>query len=154
MKIRYIDRTRDYYRAQGFKADYAWSTNDETPFTPLTKLLSECTVTFVTTAVVESDIPKPIRTAQHYDFASAPAQFFTEELSWDKVTTHTRDRSSYFPIEVLRSLEEEGVIGNIASRFHFVPTEYSQRLTIDQDAPAIADACTEDEVDIAILIPL
>ena len=72
MKIRYIDRTRDYYRAQGFKADYAWSTNDETPFTPLTKPLSECTVTFVTTAVVESDIPKPIRTAQHYDFASAP----------------------------------------------------------------------------------
>ena len=73
MKIRYIDRTRDYYRAQGFKADYAWSTNDETPFTPLTKPLSECTVTFVTTAVVESDIPKPIRTAQHYDFESAPA---------------------------------------------------------------------------------
>ena len=61
MKIRYIDRTRDYYRAQGFKADYAWSTNDETPFTPLTKPLSECTVTFVTTAVVESNIPKPIR---------------------------------------------------------------------------------------------
>ena len=72
-----------------------------------------------------------------------PGEFFGKELS-----------RCALEIIVLRSLEEEGVIGSIASRFHFVPTEYSQRLTIDQDAPAIADACTEDEVDIAILIPL
>ena len=64
MKIRYIDRTRDYYRAQGFKADYACSTNEETPFNRLAKPLSECTVTFVTTAVVAASAHLSIGQAQ------------------------------------------------------------------------------------------
>lgn len=154
MKIRYIDRTRDYYRAQGFSTDYTWSQNDDIPFTRPSKPLSDCRVTLVTTGVVEADIPKPIRTAQHYSFSDVPSEFYTEELSWDKTTTHMRDRSSYFPIEILESFADEQIIGDIAPRFHFVPTEYSQRLTILQDAPNIARACQEDEVDIAILIPL
>jgi len=154
MKTYYIDRTRDYYRAQGFSTDYTWSQYDETPFATLGKPLNASRVTLVTTGVVEADIPKPIRTAKHYAFSDVPEAFFTEELSWDKTTTHMRDRSSYFPVEILRALEEEQFIGDIAPRFHFVPTEYSQRLTIEQDAPSIVDACLEDEVDIAILIPL
>jgi len=35
-----------------------------------------------------------------------------------------------------------------------VPTDYSQRRTLEQDAPEILRRCREDEVDVALLVPL
>jgi hypothetical protein len=152
--VSYMARTRDYYRAQGFTQDYTWAHNEDIPFSRLSKPLADCTVALVTTAVTEPSIPKPIRTATSYPYSRVPEHFDTEELSWDKDTTHTRDRESYFPLATLQSLAESGHFQAMAPRYHFVPTEYSHRLTIDQDAPATVTACIEDEVDIAILVPL
>ncbi len=152
--ISYMARTCDYYRAQGFTSDYQWAQNDETPFTGPCKPLEESVVTLITTAVVESDIPKPIRSAASYSWDRVPEAFDTDDLSWDKDTTHTNDRASYFPMEALQTLAEQGTIGRLANRFHFVPTEYSQRHTNAHDAPHILSACIEDNVDIAILVPL
>ncbi|MCH8257330.1 MAG: hypothetical protein IIA75_05435 [Proteobacteria bacterium] len=152
--IGYIRRTRDYYRAQGFKTDYVWARFDETPFSPLTRPLADCTVTLVTTAVVEQEIPKPIRDARSYSFTEVPENFCTDDLAWDKVTTNTDDRQSYFPLEVLSELAESNRIGKLAPRFHFVPTEYSHASTLEKDAPTILEACRIDQVDIALLVPL
>lgn len=152
--INYIERTRLFYRAQGFEKDYVWAHFEETPFTTLKKPLNQCRVTVVTTAVANPEVPKPIRTAASFSFSETPEHFLTDELSWDKETTHTDDRQSFFPLEVLTLLAEEGQIRSLAPRFHFVPTQYSHRATINEDAPAIARACQDDEVDIALLIPL
>lgn len=152
--IEYMKRTRDYYRAQGFTRDYTWAVHDDVPFTPLTKPLQECTVTVVTTAVTHADIPKPVRTAESIPFTEVPDHFLTSELSWDKEVTHTDDRQSYFPLEALESLTASGTIGRLADRYHFVPTQYSHRVTKEEDAPAIVQACQSDGVDIALLIPL
>jgi D-proline reductase (dithiol) PrdB len=152
--IPYMERTRLYYRAQGFEKDYVWASHEETPFTPLAKPLPECTVTLVTTAVAHPDIPKPVRKAESIPFSEVPDSFLTDELSWDKETTHTDDRESYFPVESLNALTDEGVIGSLAKHFHFVPTQYSHRATKEEDAPAIAAACRKDGVDIALLVPI
>ena len=152
--IRYIERTKHYYRAQGFEQDYQWAMNAETPFNPPAVPLKTARITLVTTAVVEPNIPKPIRTAKSYPFSEVPAHFDTADLSWDKVTTHTNDRESYFPLQALNARIAAGDIGSLAPRFHFIPTEYSQRHTRDQDAPLITQHCLDDEVDLAILIPL
>lgn len=152
--IPYMERTRHYYRAQGFTQDYEWAHHEDAPFTRLTKPLSDCRVTLVTTAVPHPEIPKMIRRAESLPFAALPVKFETSELSWDKDSTHTDDRQSFFPVEILQQLADEGMIGGLADRYHFVPTQYSQRATIDEDAPQIADACQQDEVDIALLIPL
>jgi hypothetical protein len=154
--IRYIDRTRAYYAAQGFDRPYQWAHYDETPFHKPTKPLSESSVAIVLTAIHPKDHETAMvgRTASSYALEDAPENFFTDDLSWDKVTTHTDDRDSFFPLEHLRQLKQEGAIGRIAPRFHFVPTEYSQRQTVESDAPAIRDACIKDEVDVAILVPL
>jgi len=151
--IKYIDRTRQFYAAQDFKP-YNYAHHETTPFHRLKKPLSECRVAIVLTAVTNGEIPKNLRGAESHPLSDAPEKFRTDELSWDKVTTHTDDRQSFFPLEVLKSLASEGVIGSIAPRYHFVPTEYSQRNTRENDAPAIRDACLEDEVDIVLLIPL
>ncbi len=152
--VDYMERTRLFYRAQGFERDYVWAHFDETPFHPLGKALADCRVTVVTTGVTFPEIPKPIRKAESIPFSKLPPHLDTSELAWDKESTHTDDRQSYFPFEVLTQLAEERSIGSLAPRYHFVPTQYSHRATIDEDAPAIVDACIEDEVDIALLIPL
>ena len=152
--IPYMERTRLYYRAQGFGKDYVWAFHKETPFTCLAKPLSDSTVTPVTTAVAHPEIPKPVRKAESILFTEAPESFLTDELSWDKETTHTNDRETYFPLNSLSELADEGVIASLAKRFHFVPTQYSHRATRDEDAPAIANACREDGVDIALLVPI
>ncbi len=153
-KTNYMQRTRDYYRAQGFEKDYVWAHYEEIPFTRPSRPLDQSTVTIVTTAVADPSIPKLMREAASYRFDEVPDSFDTSELAWDRETTHTRDRQSYFPLEILRSLVTEGRIGRLAERFHFVPTDYSQKNTLEKDAPRILEACRTDQVDIAILIPL
>jgi len=33
--VRYIDRTKAYYKAEGYEKPYQWAKFDEVPFTPL-----------------------------------------------------------------------------------------------------------------------
>jgi len=154
--IRYIERTRRYYEAQGFAAPYQWASHDDTPFVRFERPLAQARVAIVTTAIHPDDEEKAMisREARSIPLADVPAAFFTDDLSWDKMTTHTDDRGSYFPLEPLEALAAEGRIGGLAPRYHFVPTEYSQRFTIEVDAPRIVAACIEDEVDVALLVPL
>ena len=152
--VKYMQRSREYYFAQGFEKSYQWAQNDDIPWHPPRKPLNQCTVTFVTTAVPDGTISKLSRTATSHKISDMPSAFRTNELAWDKDVTHTDDTGSFIPLAALRTLTDEGVIGRIAPRFHFVPTDYSQRNTIECDAPAILQACRKDEVDIAILVPL
>ncbi len=48
--VSYIDRSREYYAAQGYTQPYTWAHYHEVPFAPLRKPLSECRVGLVTTA--------------------------------------------------------------------------------------------------------
>lgn len=152
--VKYIEKTRSYYEAQGFDRAYKWSDNSAIPWHQLSKPLSECNVTFVVTAVPDGTIPKLSRQGGSFALDEIPETFRTDELSWDKQATHTRDRESYIPMVALQQLAAAGIIGSVSARYHFVPTEYSQSNTLNSDAPAIRDACITDKVDIAILVPL
>ena len=48
--VRYIDKTRAYYRSQGYDKSYRWAHNESAPFTPLKKPLSQSRVTLISTA--------------------------------------------------------------------------------------------------------
>ncbi len=152
--VPYMERTRDYYRAQGYAQDYQWAHHAETPFHRLSKPPSQCRVGVVTTAM--PDTPSGRARRQVYSSLSAPIpkSMYTGELSWHKTVTHTDDVGSFLPLEALMVLEDEGGIGSLAPRFHSVPTEYSQRNTREQDAPEILERLREDEVDVALLVPL
>jgi len=147
-------RTQAYYAAQGFDQAYQWASAEVRPKHKILKALSECKITFITTAVPDGSVPKMLRTASSHLMSDMPEYFRTDELAWDKDATHTRDRNSYIPLHGMITLLSDGIIGSIAERYHFVPTEYSQRNTIEKDAPVILQACRKDQVDIAILIPL
>lgn len=158
--VSYIDRTREFYLAQGYENPYRWARFDEVPFTRPAKPLSECRVTVITTASPFHDRPPEdgvLRGAKQVwsgPTDATPERLYTDDLAWDKEATHTDDVESFVPIRSLRTLADAGRIGGLAARFHGVPTDYSQRRTIEQDAPEILGRCREDGVDVALLVPL
>ncbi len=152
--VPYMERTRDYYRAQGYTVDYQWAHFDETPFQPLDKPVAESRLVVITTAMPDTPQGHAERRVYSTPVSPIPASMYTDELSWDKEATHTRDVNSFLPLRQLNQLVEEGMLGNVAPRFHSVPTEYSQRATVKEDAPEILQRCREDKADIALLVPL
>jgi hypothetical protein len=85
---------------------------------------------------------------------SPPDRLFTDNLAWDKESTHTRDVESFLPLRTLAEAAASGRIGSVSPRFYGVPTEYSQSRTVNQDAPAVLAMCREDAVDVALIAAL
>jgi hypothetical protein len=158
--ISYIDRTRRFYKAQGYEFPYRWAHHADVPFTELVKPLAESRVAIVTTASLFASAEdhesgrRESKSVWSGETQTTPDRLYTDDLAWDKESTHTNDVESFLPLGALRSLEKEGRIQSIARRFHGVPTDYSQRRTIEQDAPEIVSRCIEDGADIALLVPL
>jgi hypothetical protein len=158
--VSYIDRTREYYAAQGYERPYRWAHFDAVPFTSLAKPLAASRLTVVTTASPWRDeVPKDgvLRgSKQVWSGATdaTPERLFTDDLAWHKGATHTDDVESFLPLGRLRACVAEGRLGSLAPRFHGVPTDYSQRRTCEEDAPEILRRCREDAVDVALLVPL
>jgi D-proline reductase (dithiol) PrdB len=155
--VRYIERTRDYYRALGYEHDYVWVHFDDVPFARLAGPLSATRVGLVTTASppsLDNRDAKGVRHVWSGAVTPPPPKLFTDNVAWDKESTHTDDRASFLPIEVVKELAIEGVIGDLASRFHGVPTEYSHRKTLEEDAPQVLARLRDDGAQAAILCPL
>lgn len=149
-----MERSREYYAAHGYDAPYEWAHFDTIPFAGLKKPLSECRVTIVTTSMPDRSYVKGARRLHIGDMDEPPRAFYTGELAWDQDATHTDDVNSYFPAEELARRVDTKEIGELASHFYCVPTLYSHRRTMERDAPAILQSCREDEVDVALLVPL
>ena len=159
--VSYIDKSREYYAAQGYTQPYQWVYHREVPFNILIKPLSDCTVGVVTTATLPANwqsLPEGESRPQKRPYAEfsypVPEALYTKDLEWDKDTTHTDDLDTYLPLNRLQEFQQSGQIGKVSPRYYGVPTTYSQRQTRESDAPLIFNWCKEDRVDIAILVPL
>jgi hypothetical protein len=124
--VSYIDRSREYYGAQGYQKPYAWPRYDKVPFTPLAKPLAEARIGLVTTA----GLPKPADPMK--------AMLYRRELYANRLAEY--------------ALQER--IGSASPRFYGVPTDYSQARTIHLYGPQILHWCREDHVDAVVLFAL
>jgi hypothetical protein len=96
--VSYIDRTREYYAAQGYAEAYAWPRHDDVPFTQLRKPLSQCRIGLVTTAgkpqaevkIDSLGLGLTVRELYAEPAYPPPTRLFTADLGWDKKATHTR----------------------------------------------------------------
>ncbi|MEE8397558.1 MAG: hypothetical protein V3S89_01050 [Desulfobacterales bacterium] len=152
--VRYMDRSRIYYEAHGYEKSYRWAHHDSVPFARLAKPLKDCTVTLVTTAMPDASFSGDADVLHMGDMNHPPESFYTEERFWDKEATHTDDVDSFFPLRELARRVSEGSIGGLSDHYYCVPTEYSQRRTIENDAPAIVQSCIDEGADVALLLPL
>jgi len=154
--VSYIDKSREYYAAQGYDRSYEWAAFADAPFASLTKPLSECRVGVVTTGYFPDPDTVPYVTDHDQAYAaplSAVDLLAADKLSWAKDETHTNDTESFLPWRALQDAIDDRRLGSISPRFYGTPTVYSQRHTAQIDAPAIAKWMAQDHVDIAILVP-
>lgn len=161
--IRYIERIADYYAGLGYGPPYRWAHYAEVPFRPLDKPLPACRVALVTTAA-------PYRREAGDQGPQAPynagAKFYSvysgdsgvdhdlriSHLAYDRTHTTAEDPNTWFPLPQLRRCAAAGRIGAVARRFHGIPTNRSQRVTLRQDCPELLARCRDDAVDAAILV--
>ena len=139
----------------GYEKDFSWSSFDDTPLRPLAVPLADSRITIFSTAGPKqwADQSQDERSVWSADTQALPDAFFTE-VAWDKESTHTRDVGSYLPHSALRDLVEAGVISALGERMHSVPTRYSERRTLQIDAPEILVRCRQDGADAALLTAL
>lgn len=162
--IRYMERTREWYLALGYGNPYRWAHHEGVPFTSLAKPLAECTVALVTTAAPYQPDKGPQGPGAPYN---AAAKFFAvysgdagldhdvriAHVAIDRKHTSMEDAGTWFPLPLLREAAACGRIGRVAARFHGMPTNRSQRRTVDVDCPELLARCREDGVDAAVLVP-
>lgn len=160
--VRYMDRTRDYYKKKGYEKSYRWAHYEDVPFTPLKKPLSESRLVLVsTTEIAVRDVEREGSAdmmANVGGLYSIPSDVALERLystsrSYDRVATTMEDVDAFFPISAVRAAVESGRIGGVTKRFHGVYNAYSQRRTLEQDAVEVIKRCREDGADVAVLTP-
>jgi hypothetical protein len=161
--IAYMARTRAYYLALGYNNPYEWAHFDEVPFQPLNKPVAQSRVTLVTTAAPFQPDKGPQGPRAPYNAGPKFYQVYSGDtaadhdvrvahVAIDRKHTHMEDLNSWFPLPVMRQLAQEGQF-ILAPRFHGVPTNRSQRHTLDVDVPELIQRCREDHVDAALLVP-
>jgi len=162
--VGYMQRTREYYQALGYGEPYRWAHYAEVPFHRLAKPLALCRVAIVTTAA-------PYQPGRGDQGRGAPynaaAKFYSvysgdaggdpdlriSHVAIDRAHTTAEDIGSYFPLAQLRRSAATGRVGALAPRFHGLPTNRSQRVTIEVDCAELLARCRADGVDAVVLVP-
>ena len=161
--IPYLRRVRDYYLALGYRAPYEWARHDDVPFRRLHKPVAQSRIAIVTTAAPfqagkgDQGPGAPYNGAAKFHSvysgdAHAAHDLRIAHVAIDRQHTTAEDAATWFPLEALRRAAGAGRVGSMAPRFHGVPTQRSQRTTIDVDAPEIVARCQADAVDAALLV--
>lgn len=162
--VPYMQRTRDWYLALGYGNPYRYSHYAKVPFTALAKPLADSTVALLTTAAPFQPDKGPQGPGAPYN---AAAKFYEpyagdtamdhdlriSHVGIDRRHTSMEDSNCWFPLPLMREFVRQGRIGRLARYFHGVPTNRSQRHTLEVDIPLIVQRCKEDGADVAVLVP-
>jgi D-proline reductase (dithiol) PrdB len=162
--IAYLQRTRSYYQALGYGAPYEWAHHADVPFQPLRKRLRDCRIGLVTTAAPyqpgkgEQGPGAPYNAAAKFYRVYSGDTALDHDLriahvAIDRAHTTAEDIGSYFPLAALRRTVAAGRIGALAPRFHGLPTNRSQRATLEADVPELLARCRADALDAVLLVP-
>lgn len=161
--IAYLPRIRTYYEALGYGAPYEWARFDDVPFATLRKPLAESRVAIVTTAAPyqpgkgDQGPRAPYNAAAKFyrvyaQDSSGEPDLRISHIAFDRAHTTAEDPATYFPMRALKAAASAGRVGEVAPRFFGLPTNRSQRTTIEVDGPDVVAGCAQDAVDAAILV--
>ncbi len=157
--VDHIARTRDLYAGLGHPP-YRWVRDGSVPpWSPLRTPLSACRVGLVGSGGVY----RAGQIAFHHrddtslrviDSAVPVSELRTSHFAYDR-TAARQDPNVVFPLDPLRELAAEGAIGDLSPRaYAFMGGIYSARRVRDVLAPEISRRLAEDQVDLALLVPV
>jgi len=162
--IRYIERTRNYYLGLGYNNPYVWAHFIEVPFKPLVKPLNQLVLGLITTAAIFDPDKGPQGKGAPYNAAAKFYQPYQKSIAGnvdlriahvgiDRKNANMEDINCWFPLEAAKRAVATGRIKSLSPHFYGLPTNRSQRHTLEIDAPLILEMLRSDNVDIAVLIP-
>jgi hypothetical protein len=162
--VRYIERTRNYYLGLGYETPYVWAHYPDVPFSRLKKPLNQSTLALVTTAV-------PFDPSKGLQGPGAPynasAKFYEPysrsinddmdlriaHVGIDRRNANMEDANCWFPLNAAKRVVGLGRLKSLSKHVYGLPTNRSQRHTLEIDAPLILGKMRADQVDVAVLIP-
>ncbi len=157
--VDYIARTRALYSAEGFP-EYRWVYNPGAPpFEVPAKPLSECRVGLVASGGIYVAGQRAFHyrddaSARIVDTATPVADLRIAHFAYDTEDAMA-DPNVVFPLDPLRRLVDGGFIGELAARaYTFMGGIYSARRVRERLAPEITRRLHDDEVDVALLVPV
>ncbi|HIF94929.1 MAG: glycine/sarcosine/betaine reductase selenoprotein B family protein [Myxococcales bacterium] len=158
--IRYVDTLNDHYRSQG-NPPYRWSVNESAPLHRLSKPLTECKVSVLTSGGVSQCAMPAFNPNAKNDHRLDAIAFDTESSDFqvhDNYYDHTdaeEDINCIFPLDRLRELADKGEIGSVAPRLWsgFMGRIYNRTKIAEESGPAFANALLADGVDILLAAP-
>ena len=161
--IRYIERTHAWYSLLGYSTPYRYAQFQTVPFTLPRKPLGQSHIALLTTAAPyqpgkgdqSAGAPYNADTKFYRMYAGDTAQ--DHDLRVSHVAVHRRflsdDSNCWFPLPALRRAHAAARIGALTQHFFGVPTNRSQRHTLEVDCPALLAACQQDNAELALLVP-
>lgn len=162
--VRYIERTRSYYLGLGYENPYVWAHYIDVPFAPLKKPLAKSVLGLITTAVPYDSDKGPQGQGAPYNSNAKFYQPYQQSIEGkvdlriahvgiDRKNANMEDSNCWFPLEAAKRAAAIGELGSLSPNFYGLPTNRSQRHTLEIDAPRILEMLQADGVDVAVLIP-
>ncbi len=160
MSVNYMQAIRARYESLGY-TPYRWYEADSAPpWQPLNKPLAEARLGLLST----SGAYALGQVAYHYkddtSIRALPSSVATQDLRFSHITENylvdpKRDPNCILPLAQLRTLREQGVVGELAEQvFSCMGGVYSQRRVREEVAPAMLDAMRAQQVDCALLVAM
>ena len=157
--VDHIQQTRDSYRQLGYEP-YRWALEtDPAPFVTPTKPLSDSRVALVGSGGVYqvgqvAFHHKDDTSHRRIPVDAAVTDLRTSHFAYD-MTSARIDPNVVFPIDPLRRLAAEGIIGELApNALAFMGGIYSQRRLREELLPALVADIEEMEPDVVLLVPV
>lgn len=158
--VEYMRRTRDNYRKLGYTA-YQWFHADTAPrFVKPAKPLAQSRLGMVSTAgtYLHGQV------AYHYKDDTSIRKLPSDARMADIRFAHImqnylvearQDPATVYPAPALKQLHGEGVIGDLAENYlSCMGGIYSQSRVKSELIPALADAISQEQLDLLLLVPL
>ncbi len=157
----FVELEKQFVRRKAYP-QFDWVRFDHpTRVNPLRKPLSECRIALVTTAGVHAAADPPFNLRSPIgdpSYRQIPGDASLDELRLSHVGYDIKrvseDKNAVFPLDRLRELVTEGIIGSAAPRhFSFMGYVAETEPLIRQTAPEVAENLKADGVDLVILSP-
>ncbi len=157
--VEYIRRITDNYAKLGYTT-YQWvHSAPPPPWQPLQKPLAECKVGLIASGGIYVTGQVAFHFKDDSSFRVIPTDVNTSDLrtahfAYDQ-TDARRDPNVVFPIDTLRRLVREGVIGSLTDHaYTFMGGIYSSRRVQEVLAPQLTERLRAEQADIALLVPV
>jgi len=158
MPIEYLRIMTEKYAGLGY-VPYQWVRNEDTPpWQPLNKPLRESRVALSASGGIYAVGQLAFHFKDDDSYRAIPKDVDMQDLriahfAYDK-TDALRDTNCVFPLEPLRRLAAQGVIGELAPfQYTFMGGIYSARKVRENLAPAITAELLKHQVDVLLLVP-